>query len=93
MHRYGFFICVFYIVHLNTFFWKGVRRFHQTLEGPVAQRMLKTSELVCLASLNLELHFAALDLLNQARLTRVLSAVTYEMRKLILISTPTNAHT
>jgi len=55
--------------------------------------MLKTSELVCLASLNLELHFAALDLLNQARLTRVLSAVTYEMRKLILISTPTNAHT
>jgi hypothetical protein len=59
----------------------------------MAQRMLRTSGLVCLASLNLELLLAALDLLNQARLTRMLPAMTYEMGKLLLIGTPTNAHT
>ena len=33
MCRYKFYIYVFYFMHLNTFFWEGVRTVHQTLKG------------------------------------------------------------
>jgi hypothetical protein len=46
----------------------------------VAQKRLKTPGLGCLVSLNLELQFEALDLLNQAHLTRMLPTMTYEMK-------------
>ena len=42
MHRYRFFICVLYFTHLNTFLWKGARRFHQSLKGYMAQKRLRT---------------------------------------------------
>jgi hypothetical protein len=33
LHRYGLYTYVFYFMHLNIFFWEGVRRFHHTLKG------------------------------------------------------------
>ena len=33
LHKYRSYMYAFYFVQLNTFFWEGVRRFHQTLKG------------------------------------------------------------
>ena len=43
MHIYRVFIYVFYFMHLNTFFWEGVRRFHQNLKGVSGTKMFKNS--------------------------------------------------
>jgi hypothetical protein len=29
----SFYVCVFYLMHLNAFFWERVFRFHQTLKA------------------------------------------------------------
>jgi hypothetical protein len=34
-----------YCMHLNTFVWEAVRRFHQTPNGPMAQQKLRTADL------------------------------------------------